>query len=66
MRIVDRSGFSVRLTLWGKQAVEFSPSPKAVIAWKNVRVDGDEKKSAQAANNSQDAESLIVPSPKKE
>ncbi|KAJ3541514.1 hypothetical protein NM688_g6073 [Phlebia brevispora] len=38
LTIVDRSGFSVRLTLWGKQAQEFNPSSKAVIAWKNVKV----------------------------
>ncbi|KAF7363822.1 Replication protein A subunit [Mycena sanguinolenta] len=37
LTIVDMSGFSVRMTLWGKQAEEFN-SPEAVIAFKSVKV----------------------------
>ena len=35
---MDRSGFSVRLTLWGRQATDFNPPPKPIVAWKSVRV----------------------------
>ncbi|KAJ6502115.1 hypothetical protein C8R45DRAFT_861868 [Mycena sanguinolenta] len=37
LTIVDMSGFSVRMTLWGKQAEDFK-SPEAVIAFKSVKV----------------------------
>ncbi|KAI0306720.1 replication factor-a protein [Multifurca ochricompacta] len=36
--VVDNSGFSVRLTLWGKQAEQFNTLPDSVIAFKGVRV----------------------------
>ncbi|KAJ6531268.1 hypothetical protein B0H19DRAFT_1191005 [Mycena capillaripes] len=37
LTLVDNSGFQVRMTLWGKQAEQFS-SPEAVIAFKSVKV----------------------------
>ncbi|KAJ7182582.1 hypothetical protein C8R43DRAFT_911065, partial [Mycena crocata] len=37
LTLVDKSGFSVRMTLWGKQAEHFN-SPEAVIAFKSVKV----------------------------
>lgn len=36
--LVDRSEFSVRLTLWGKQAEEYHEEQHAVLAFKSVRV----------------------------
>ncbi|KAH9950187.1 replication factor-a protein [Amylocystis lapponica] len=38
LTLVDRSGFSVRLTLWGKQAEQFSETDQPVIAFKGVKV----------------------------
>ncbi|KAI0345302.1 replication factor-A protein 1 [Trametopsis cervina] len=38
LTIVDRSGYSVRLTLWGKQAEQFTHTDEPVIAWKGVKV----------------------------
>ncbi|KAF4615161.1 hypothetical protein D9613_003179 [Agrocybe pediades] len=39
LTLVDKSGFSVRLTIWGKQAEQFSPTePTPVIAFKGVKV----------------------------
>ena len=38
MTIVDRSGYSVRLTLWGKQAEHFTQTDQPVVAWKGVKV----------------------------
>ncbi|ETW86185.1 hypothetical protein HETIRDRAFT_309703 [Heterobasidion irregulare TC 32-1] len=38
LTLVDRSAFSVRLTLWGKQAEQFNASPSTVIAFKGVKV----------------------------
>ncbi|KZT02307.1 replication factor-a protein [Laetiporus sulphureus 93-53] len=39
LTIVDRSQFSVRLTLWGKQAQDFNvDEPQPVIAFKGVKV----------------------------
>jgi replication factor A1 len=35
--LVDTSEFSVRMTLWGKQAEQFN-SPESVIAFKSVKV----------------------------
>jgi replication factor A1 len=35
---VDRSGQSVRLTLWGKQAENFEHNDEPVIAFKGVKV----------------------------
>jgi replication factor A1 len=36
--VVDNTEFSVRLTLWGKQAEQFSTPLDSVIACKGVRV----------------------------
>lgn len=36
--LVDDSGFSVRVTVWGKTATDFDVSPESVIAFKGVRV----------------------------
>ncbi len=36
--VVDNTEFSVRLTLWGKQAEQFSTPVDSVIACKGVRV----------------------------
>jgi ssDNA-binding replication factor A large subunit len=38
LTLVDKSGFSVRLTLWGKQAEQFAADDSPVIAFKGVRV----------------------------
>lgn len=38
LTIVDDSGFSVRVTLWGQTATNFDPIPESVIAFKGVRV----------------------------
>ena len=36
--IVDRTGYQIRLTLWGKQAEEFNVPDESVIAFKGVKV----------------------------
>jgi replication factor A1 len=36
--MVDRSGYSVQMTVWGRQALEFSAPPESVIAVKGVKV----------------------------
>lgn len=38
LTIVDDTGFSVRVTVWGKTATNFDASPESVIAFKGVRV----------------------------
>jgi replication factor A1 len=38
LTIADKSGFSVRLTLWGKQAEQFNAEDSPVIAVKGVKV----------------------------
>lgn len=38
LTIVDDSGYSVRVTVWGKTATNFDAEPEAVIAFKGVRV----------------------------
>ncbi|KUI74181.1 Replication factor A protein 1 [Cytospora mali] len=38
LTLVDDSGFSVRVTIWGKTATNFDTSPESVIAFKGVRV----------------------------
>ncbi|EGN95654.1 hypothetical protein SERLA73DRAFT_186799 [Serpula lacrymans var. lacrymans S7.3] len=38
LTIVDKSGFSVRLTLWGKQAEQYNSEGHPVIAFKGVKV----------------------------
>jgi len=36
--LVDQSGYSVRLTLWGKQAEQFQASDSPIVAFKGVKV----------------------------
>ena len=36
--LVDRSGYSVQMTIWGRQAQEFSAPPETVIAVKGAKV----------------------------
>jgi len=36
--IVDRSGYSVQMTIWGRQAQEFSSPPESIIAVKGAKV----------------------------
>ena len=38
LKVVDSSNFEVRLTLWGKQAEQYSTPVDTVIAFKGVRV----------------------------
>ena len=38
LTLVDRSGYSVRLTLWGKQAEQYNAPDHPVIAFKGVKV----------------------------
>ena len=38
LTLVDKSGFSVRLTLWGKQAEQYNVEDTPVIAFKGVKV----------------------------
>jgi replication factor A1 len=38
INLVDQSGFSCRLTLWGKQAQDFTGNQNAVVAFKAVKV----------------------------
>ncbi|KAF6764012.1 hypothetical protein DFP72DRAFT_873992 [Ephemerocybe angulata] len=38
LTLVDKSGFSVRLTLWGKQAEGYDAEENVIIAFKGVRV----------------------------
>ncbi|KAJ9156512.1 Replication protein A subunit [Pleurostoma richardsiae] len=38
LTLVDDSGFSVRVTIWGKTANSFDASPESVVAFKGVRV----------------------------
>ena len=35
---MDKSGYAVRLTLWGKQAEQYSSEGSPVIAFKGVKV----------------------------
>ncbi|CAI7568295.1 unnamed protein product [Penicillium pancosmium] len=36
--LVDNTGFSVRLTIWGATAVNFNVAPESVVAFKGVKV----------------------------
>ncbi|KAK4153912.1 hypothetical protein C8A00DRAFT_14919 [Chaetomidium leptoderma] len=36
--LVDDTGYSVRVTIWGKTATEFDASPESIIAFKGMRV----------------------------
>lgn len=38
LTLVDDSQFSVRVTIWGKQATAFSSQPESVVAFKGVKV----------------------------
>ena len=38
LTIIDRSGYSVRLTLWGKQAEQYAAEGEPVVAWKGLKV----------------------------
>lgn len=38
LTLVDDSGYSVRLTIWGKTATTFDASPEAVVAFKGTKV----------------------------
>ncbi|RMZ83171.1 hypothetical protein DV738_g1159, partial [Chaetothyriales sp. CBS 135597] len=38
LTLVDQTGFSVRLTVWGKTASSFDAPPESVIAFKGVKV----------------------------
>lgn len=38
LTLVDNTGFSVRLTVWGSTAMNFSGTPESVIAFKGVKV----------------------------
>lgn len=38
LTLVDRSEYSIQLTIWGKQAETFSAEENAVIAFKGARV----------------------------
>lgn len=47
LTLVDRSGASVRMTLWGRQAEKFDSTGEPIIAWKSAKV-GDFGGSAYA------------------
>ena len=38
LTLVDNTGFSVRLTIWGTTATSFDATPESVIAFKGVKV----------------------------
>jgi replication factor A1 len=38
LTLVDDSGYSVRLTIWGKSAVSFDANPESIVAAKGVKV----------------------------
>ncbi|KAJ5668805.1 Replication factor A protein 1 [Penicillium macrosclerotiorum] len=38
LNLVDNTGFSVRLTIWGASAVNFDVAPESVVAFKGVKV----------------------------
>ncbi|KAJ9607275.1 Replication factor A protein 1 [Cladophialophora chaetospira] len=38
LTLVDNTGYSVRLTIWGKTAASFDVSPESVVAFKGVKV----------------------------
>jgi len=52
LTLVDKSHFSVRLTIWGKQAEQFSCENNAVIAFKGVRVGDFGGRSLSMVNSS--------------
>ena len=40
LTLVDRSEYTVRMTLWGNQAEHYSAEEHAIIAFRGVRVGG--------------------------
>ncbi len=38
LTLVDKTGYSVRLTIWGKTAASFDMEPESVVAFKGVKV----------------------------
>ncbi|KAK3309091.1 uncharacterized protein B0T15DRAFT_566003 [Chaetomium strumarium] len=38
LTLVDDTGYSVRVTVWGKTATEFDASPESIVAFKGTRV----------------------------
>jgi len=38
LTLVDESGYSVRMTIWGKGAVTFDANPESIVAFKGVKV----------------------------
>ncbi|KAE8375812.1 hypothetical protein BDV26DRAFT_267142 [Aspergillus bertholletiae] len=38
LTLVDNTGFSVRLTVWGSTALNFSVTPESIVAFKGVKV----------------------------
>ena len=38
LSLVDNTGYTVRLTVWGKTAENFEPRPESIIAFKGVKV----------------------------
>lgn len=38
LTLVDESGFSVRLTIWGKTALSFDTAPESIVAFKGAKV----------------------------
>lgn len=38
LTLVDDTGYSVRVTIWGKTAAEFDANPESVVAFKGMRV----------------------------
>ncbi|RAL64370.1 hypothetical protein DID88_001846 [Monilinia fructigena] len=38
LTLVDDTGYSVQLTIWGKTAISFDASPESVVAFKGVKV----------------------------
>ncbi|KAJ5355343.1 Replication factor A protein 1 [Penicillium cataractarum] len=38
LNLVDNTGYSVRLTIWGASAVNFNVAPESVVAFKGVKV----------------------------
>ncbi|KAI0780628.1 replication factor-a protein [Trametes elegans] len=52
LTLVDNSGYSVRLTLWGKQAEQYNAMDNPVIAFKGARVGDFQGRSLSAMSSS--------------
>ncbi|EEB08690.1 DNA replication factor A subunit Ssb1 [Schizosaccharomyces japonicus yFS275] len=50
--IVDQSGFEMRMTVWGKQAIDFSVPEESIIAFKGVKVNDFQGRSLSMLNSS--------------